>query len=111
LVTTDLTESDGSGSVTVGLLDTSCGRGGLAGSLGGKLLARSLSSGGLAGGLLGTGHFDLLEVDKGESSCVLCEKAARFAGISAGVGVAGSTTDRNSWNSSRIFFALLNGFR
>ena len=58
LVTTDLTKSDGSGSVSVGLLNSSGGRGRLAGSLGGELLARSLSSGGLAGGLLGSGHFD-----------------------------------------------------
>ena len=58
LVTTDLTKGDGSGSVSVGLLDSSGGRGGLAGSLGGELLARSLSSGRLAGGLLGSGHFD-----------------------------------------------------
>jgi hypothetical protein len=57
LVASDLTKSDGARSVSVGLLDTSGGRGRLAGSLGGELLARSLSSGGLAGGLLGTGHF------------------------------------------------------
>ena len=52
LVTTDLTKSDGSGSVSVRLLDSSGGGGRLTGSLGGKLLARCLSSGGLAGGLL-----------------------------------------------------------
>ena len=57
LVTSDLTKSDSSRSVSVGLLDTSGGRGGFAGSLGGELLARSLSSGGLACGLLGSGHF------------------------------------------------------
>jgi hypothetical protein len=51
LVTTDLTKSDGSGTVTVGLLDTSGSGGGLAGCLGGELLTGSLSSGGLAGGL------------------------------------------------------------
>jgi hypothetical protein len=56
LVLADLTKSDGSRSVTVGLLDTSGCGGGLARSLGGELLAGSLSSGGLAGGLLGTGH-------------------------------------------------------
>jgi hypothetical protein len=56
LVTTDLTKGDGSGSVSVGLLDSSGGGGRLTSSLGGKLLARSLSSGGLAGGLLGSGH-------------------------------------------------------
>ena len=58
LVTTDLTESDGSGPVPVGLLDASGGGGGLASGLGGQLLARSLSSGRLAGGLLSTGHLD-----------------------------------------------------
>jgi len=56
LVTSDLTKSDGSGSVSVGLLDTASGRGALAGGLGGELLAGGLASGGLAGGLLGTGH-------------------------------------------------------
>ena len=58
LVTTDLTESDGSGPVSVGLLDASGGGGGLASGLGGQLLARSLSSGRLASGLLRTGHLD-----------------------------------------------------
>ncbi len=56
LVTTDLTKGNGSRAVTVGFLDASGGRGGLAGSLGGELLTRSLSSGGLTCGLLGTGH-------------------------------------------------------
>ena len=56
LVTTDLTESDGTGAVTVGLLDAAGGGGTLASGLGGELLAGSLASGGLAGGLLGTGH-------------------------------------------------------
>ena len=58
LVTTDLTESDGTGPVPVGLLDASGGGGRLASGLGGQLLARSLSSGRLAGGLLGTSHLD-----------------------------------------------------
>ena len=56
LVPTNLTESDGSRSVTVGLLDSSGGGGRLASGLGGELLTGSLSSGGLAGCLLGTGH-------------------------------------------------------
>ena len=56
LVTPDLTESDGTGPVTMGLLDTTCSRGRLASSLGGKLLARGLPSGRLTGGLLCTGH-------------------------------------------------------
>ena len=56
LVTTDLTQSDGSGTVTVGLLDSSGGRGRLASGLGGQLLAGCLSSSRLASGLLGTSH-------------------------------------------------------
>ena len=58
LVTTDLTESDGSGPVTVGLLHSSGGGGTLASGLGGQLLAGSLSSGRFTGGLLGTSHCD-----------------------------------------------------
>jgi histone H3 len=64
LVTTDLTKGNSSRAVTVGLLDSSGGRGRLASSLGGELLARSLPSGGLAGGLLGTGHVCLLLIDE-----------------------------------------------
>ena len=61
LVTTDLTKSNGTGSVTVRLLDSTGSGGGLAGGLGGELLTGSLSSGGLTGGLLGTGHVELVE--------------------------------------------------
>ena len=60
LVTTDLTESYSTGPVSVGLLDTSCGRGGLASCLGGELLAWGLASCGLACGLLGTSHGELV---------------------------------------------------
>ena len=60
LVTTDLTESYGTGPVPVGFLDTSCGRGRFASCLGGELLAWGLASGGLAGGLLGTSHGELV---------------------------------------------------
>jgi histone H3 len=56
LVTTDLTESNGTGTITMGLLDSSGSWGRLAGSLGGELLPGGLASGGLASGLLGTGH-------------------------------------------------------
>ena len=59
LVATDLTQSHGSGAITMGLLNSAGGRGTLAGSLSGQLLARSLSSGRLTGGLLGTSHFGL----------------------------------------------------
>jgi len=57
LVTTDLTESDGSWPVTMGLLDTSGGWCTLASCLGGELLARCLSSGGLTSGLFCSCHF------------------------------------------------------
>ena len=56
LVTTDLTKSDGTGAVAMGLLDSSSGWGRLAGGLGGELLAGGLASSGLAGGLLSTSH-------------------------------------------------------
>jgi len=56
LITTDLTESDRSWLVSVGLLDTSGRWGRLAGSLGSKLLTGGLATGGLSGGLLGTSH-------------------------------------------------------
>lgn len=46
LVPTDLTESDSSWLISVGLLDTSGRRGGLSGSLGSKLLTRGLASSG-----------------------------------------------------------------
>ena len=51
LVPADLTESDGSGAVPVGLLDSASGGGRFAGRLGGELLAGSLSSGGFTCGL------------------------------------------------------------
>ena len=61
LVPSDLTESHGARPVSVGLLDTPGGRGGLTGSLGGQLLPGGLSSSGLTGGLLGTSHSDSSE--------------------------------------------------
>ena len=63
LVTTDLTESDGTGPVPMGLLDSSSGRGTLASSLGGQLFARSLSSCGFASGLLSTSHGERMKPD------------------------------------------------
>ena len=56
LVAADLTEGDGTGSVSVGLLDTSGGGRGLTRSLGGELLPGGLASGRLTGGLLCSGH-------------------------------------------------------
>ena len=66
LVPTDLTESDRPGAVTVRLLDTPGGRGGLASSLGGELLPWGFPSGGLASGLLCTGHGKLC---RNEAEC------------------------------------------
>ena len=56
LVSPDLTESHSSGPVSVGLLDSSGGGGGLPSGLGCQLLPWGLSSGGLTGGLLGASH-------------------------------------------------------
>ena len=56
LVSPDLTESNSSWPVSVGLLDSSGSGGRLTGSLGGELLPGGLASGGLPCGLLGTGH-------------------------------------------------------
>jgi len=63
LVATDLTESDGTRLIPVGLLDTTRLSDGdvLTGVLGGELgelFARSFATSGLAGGLLGTSHVD-----------------------------------------------------
>ena len=58
LVSSDLTESNGSWPVSVGLLDSSGSGGRFTGCLGGQLLPGGLASGGLPCGLLGTGHCD-----------------------------------------------------
>jgi len=58
LVSSDLTESNSSWSVSVGLLDSSSGGGGLPCSLGCQLLPGSFSSSGLASGLLGSCHVE-----------------------------------------------------
>lgn len=56
LVSSNLTEGDGTRLITVRLLDTSGGWGALASSLGSKLLTGSLATSGLTGGLLGASH-------------------------------------------------------
>ncbi len=56
LVASDLTESNCTGPIPVGFLDTTGGRGRFSGGFGSQLLAGSFSSGGLTGGLLGTSH-------------------------------------------------------
>ena len=63
LVPPDFTECYGTGPVPVGFLDASCGRGGLASSLGGELLAWGLAPCGLACCLLGTSHGELVVCD------------------------------------------------
>ena len=62
LVSTDLTKSDGSGSVSVRLLHTSGGGGRFTRSLGGELFTGSFSSGGFSCGLFGTCHFEKFEL-------------------------------------------------
>ena len=56
LVPSDLTESNSSWPVPVGLLDSSGGGSRFTGSLGGQLFSGGLASGGFASGLLGTSH-------------------------------------------------------
>ena len=57
LVSTDFSEGNCSGPVSVGFLDTSGGGCALAGGFGCQLFPGSLSSSGFTGGLLGTSHF------------------------------------------------------
>ena len=62
LVATDLTKSDGTGAVTMGFLDAASSRRALASGLGGQLLAGRLATGGFTSRLLGTGHFQRLNL-------------------------------------------------
>ena len=70
LVSSDLTESNGSWSISVGLLHSSSGWGRFSGSLGGQLLPWSLSSGGFSCSLLGTSHGD--SSDETEVGAMCC---------------------------------------
>ena len=90
LVTTDLTESDRTGTVTVRLLDSAGGRRALASGLGGQLLAGSLSSGGLASGLLGTGHVSIMRYGGSEEAEVYIGRPGGEAG--------GAITARVHWS-------------
>ena len=56
LVASDFSQSHSTRSISVGLLDSSSGGSGLAGSLGSELLSGGLSSGGLTSSLLGSCH-------------------------------------------------------
>ena len=60
LVTSDFSQSDGSGPVTVGFLHSSCSRGRLPGGFGGQLFSWGFASSGFTGGLLGTSHCDVV---------------------------------------------------
>lgn len=62
LVTTDLTQSNSSGTITMGLLYATGGGRRFTGCLGGQLLARSFASSGFTSGLLGTCHLCLLRI-------------------------------------------------
>jgi hypothetical protein len=64
LETTDFTKSDSSGAVTVRLLDTTSGGGGLASGLGRKRLAGGLTTMRLASSLLSTSHFDFRSINR-----------------------------------------------
>ena len=68
LVSSDLSESDGTWTVSVWLLDSSSGWGRLSGGLGSKLLSWGLSSGGLSCGLFCSSHFEI---------CVLVRERGR----------------------------------
>ena len=95
LVTTNLTESDGSRTVSVRLLDTSGGWGRLTGSLGRELLTRSLSSGRFTCGLLGAGHV-----------CDLKTEMIRFVGtsrLSFAPDVADASTEVDSIHPTRRY--------
>jgi histone H3 len=59
LVTTNFTKSHSTGTITMGLLYSSSGRGRFTGSLGGQLFPGSLSSGRFTSSLLCTGHVEL----------------------------------------------------
>lgn len=56
LVATDFTQRHSSGAITVGLLDSTGRRGGLAGRLGGQLLPRGFTPSRFASSLLGSSH-------------------------------------------------------
>ncbi|KAK4011896.1 hypothetical protein OUZ56_021005 [Daphnia magna] len=62
LVTANLSESDGTGAISMGFLDTASGWGTLTSSLRGQLFAGSLATGGFTSSLLGTSHFFRVEV-------------------------------------------------
>ena len=80
LVTTDLTESDGTGPIPMGFLDSTGSRGGFTGSLSCQLFAGGFASGRLTSCLLGTGHFEN-DVDSQFFACFYTESSERSAHI------------------------------
>jgi hypothetical protein len=88
LVTTDLTKSDGTWAITMGLLDTTGCWGALAGGLGGQLLAWGLATSRLAGSLLGTSHCGLLglkrENDAAKETVASCFMFAALCSLCCG---------------------------
>ncbi len=64
LILSDFSESHSSGTISVGLLDSSGARSALTSSLGGELLSGCFSSGRLSGGLLSSGHFVIMTVQQ-----------------------------------------------
>ena len=57
LIPSDFSEGNGTGSKSVGLLDTAGGWGGFSGSFGGQLFSGSFSTGGFSSSLFGSSHF------------------------------------------------------
>ena len=79
LVSTNLTESDGSRTVSVWLLDSAGGWRRLSGSLGGELLSRGLASGGFTCGLFSTSHDESVVSQKFAFRSLLSVFAVIFA--------------------------------
>ena len=96
LVTTDLTESDGTGPVTMGFLDTSGGGDALTGSLGSQLFTGGFASGRFTGGLLGTGH--LISSNSKERMITVRESQLAFICRSA------HERRRKTWRAARHNF-------
>ena len=96
LVTTDLTESHGTGTIPMGLLDSTGGGGALTGSLGGQLFTGGFASGRFTGSLLGTG--DLVSSNSKMRMIVQTESLVAFICRSA------HERCRRTWRAARHNF-------
>ena len=98
LVAADLSESHGTGTVPVGLLDSAGGRGALPGGLGGQLLPGSFSSGGFTGRLLGSRHcsFSSLCVHRTEILRPTCEQRLYKGAAGAMTALIGPDSDERA---------------